>query len=141
MAASDVVWLLCTGIFSMLLGVAYALAFLRGGSRSTPPPKARASQPPTQDFEEVSDLRRRVESLEVDQASLSSTLEKLTTTTKRLTSRAGMRELREKSSQSGNAPPIGTSKAELRRHYGLAGKTHSEIAQMALHGMDTERPN
>jgi len=48
-----------------------------------------------------------------DQAALFSTLEKLTTTVKRLSSRSGMREIRERDSP----PPPGASKAEVRRYY------------------------
>ena len=52
-----------------------------------------------------------------DQAELFATLGKLTTTVKRLSSRAGMEDLR--SRRQDDAPPPGASKAEIRRHYGF----------------------
>jgi len=52
-----------------------------------------------------------------DQAELFSTLGKLTTTVKRLSSRAGMEEHRAR--QDDAAPPPGTDKATLRKHYGF----------------------
>lgn len=56
----------------------------------------------------------RLAELQADVLSLSSTFEKVAKQTMRLNSRAGMRELRER-----EAPPVGTSKAELRKFYGL----------------------
>jgi hypothetical protein len=53
-----------------------------------------------------------------DQAELFSTLGKLTTTVKRLSSRAGMEDIRSRR-QGDDAPPPGASKAEVRRHYGF----------------------
>jgi hypothetical protein len=82
--------------------------------------------------------------LEADQVALSSTQEKLCTTVKRLTSRAGMREHRERENDSSSDPPVGTSKAELLRHYGMAGKVGPEFAraQMEMENAPTKRrPN
>lgn len=60
----------------------------------------------------------RLAAVEADQAELFSTLEKLTTTTKRLTSRSAMRERRERG-QADGPPPFGAPKAEVRRYYGF----------------------
>jgi Zn-dependent protease with chaperone function len=75
---------------------------------------------------------RRLQELEADQVALSSTQEKLSTTVKRLTSRAGMRELRDQKNGSSSDPPRGTSKADLLRHYGMSGKVGPEFAQAQL---------
>jgi len=57
----------------------------------------------------------RLETLAADQAEFASTLQKLTTTVKRLSSRYGMAELRER--RADEPPPVGTPKAELRLWY------------------------
>lgn len=70
--------------------------------------------------------------LEVDQAELFSSLGSLAKTVKRLSSRYGMQETRER--QAGPQQeeiPLGLSKQELRRRMGLAGKSHTEIALLA----------
>jgi len=56
----------------------------------------------------------KLAALSAEQAELFSTLEKLTTTVKRLSSRSGMRELRE---QKLGPPPPGAPKSEVRRYY------------------------
>lgn len=53
-----------------------------------------------------------------EQVSLSSSFEKLQRQVMRLNSRAGMRELRDREAPP-SAPPVGASKAELRKHYGF----------------------
>lgn len=93
----------------------------KGVSRSTPREKAPESP-------ELAEIRRQLESLQADQVGLSSNLEKVCTTAKRLTARAGMREHRE-SMGSSSPPPIGTPKAELLRHYGMSGKVGPEFAR------------
>lgn len=68
-----------------------------------------------------------------------STLEKLTTTVKRISSRQGMRDLREREAEDAAAPPPpGTSKAALLRYYGLSGKVGPAFArkQMEFEGID-----
>lgn len=112
-------------IISQLLVVAFAVACWRWGSPST----RRAKQPPftTPTPPSAPDLAR----VEADQAELFSTLAKLTTTVKRLSSRAGMQELRANRGQ-GDVPPVGTSKAELLRHYGMLGKIGPSFAQAQL---------
>jgi len=58
--------------------------------------------------------------LAAEVASLSSSYEKVAKLVTRLNSRAGMRELRsERDASEAAPPPLGASKAELRRHYGL----------------------
>ena len=118
--------LLGTGIASILLVVGYALASWGAGSRSTRRTKS-TPEPQTP----ISDAHYA--SLKAEIAELYSTLEKLTTTVKRISSRHGMQELRERETAHG-APPPGTPKADLLRHYGLAGKQGPEFAraQMAM---------
>jgi len=72
----------------------------------------------------------KLRELEADVASLSSSFEKVTRLLMRLNSRAGMRELRSDPAAA-EAPPIGTNKAELRRHYGL-NVPHQEFARRQL---------
>lgn len=73
-----------------------------------------------------------------DQAALFSTLEKLTTTVKRLSSRNGMRELRETHA---TAPPHGASKAQLREFYGISRMSGPEQAQHQLELEANKRSN
>jgi hypothetical protein len=65
--------------------------------------------------------------LVADQAALFSAFEKMAVTVKRLSSRAGMRDVRDR--QATAAPPEGTSKADLYRHYGFAGKVGPDFAR------------
>src|SRR5688572_33424676 len=116
--------LLITGIASILCVVASAVVSWRLGSRSTRPKKPPPSAPPMSDFE------IRFAKVEADQAELFSTLQRLTTTMRRLSSRAGMEELRER--RANEPPPLGTPKSKLREHYGIAGKTPQQVAQMQL---------
>lgn len=117
--------LLAIAILSGFSAAACALVAWRLASRSTPSRKSPPSPPPTQ----TSDAA--LAQLQADQASLFSTLEKLTTTVKRLSSRNGMRELREER-QTPAAPPVGASKVQLLRHYGMAGKVGPEFARAQL---------
>lgn len=71
--------------------------------------------------------------LEADQLELSSALEKINTTMKRLSSRQGMRDLRERQAEDQDtAPPVGAPKVELLRHYGMAGKVGPEFAKAQM---------
>jgi len=128
MNADVLLLLLNTGITLTLL-VAYCVAaVLRRDSRSTRPPKQPRSPPPTQLSENPSDLD--LAKLAIDQAELFSTLGKLTTTVKRLSSRQGMQDSRARKENGSNSdPPVGTSKAELLRHYGMSGKVGPEFAR------------
>jgi uncharacterized protein YlxW (UPF0749 family) len=138
MGVTDALLLLGTGILSSCLAVGSVLVFSRGASRSTRRTKSEPEDSPSQD------LRSALASLQADQAELYATLEKLTTTVKRLSSRAGMQELREQRNgheSSGrasgqNPPPTGAPKAELLRYYGMAGKVGPQFAQAQL---DIER--
>lgn len=136
MALHDALLLLVTGIASMCLGVVSVVAFSRRGSRSTPPKKSAHEDSPTEN------LRAALASLQADQAELYATLEKLTTTVKRLSSRAGMRELREQQNDHESSLPPNASKAEVLRHLGLAGKVGPAFAQAQLE-LETrnKRPN
>lgn len=116
-------FLLVTAILSGSLGVVCALVYLRAGFRSTPSRKSRA-EPLTPASDE------RLAKVEAEQAQLWSTLESLTTTLKRISSRRAMANLR--GTPSGDEPPPpGTSKQDLRKFYGLDKLTPQEIADKA----------
>lgn len=126
---SDVPLLLfLTSTCSMLAAVASVLAVWKLDSRSTPRKKQPPSEQPTQPSAIPSESQ--MAALAADQAALYSTLEKLTTTVKRLSSRQGMRDARAR--DGGEAPPQGTSKAELLRYYGMTGKVGPAFAQAQL---------
>jgi len=78
----------------------------------------------------MSDFEIRFSKVEADQAELFSTLQKLTTTLRRLSSRAGMEDLRARSAN--EPPPVGTPKAQLREHYGLVGKSPQDVARLQV---------
>jgi len=71
--------------------------------------------------------------LEADQTALSSSLETVMRTVKRMAGRHAVQDFR---ARADDGPPPGTSKAELRRHFGLIGKSPQEIAAMALKKTD-----
>lgn len=125
-------WLLIILISMLSAAAAYVAARWSTASRSTRRSTPPASPPPTPGSDAA------LAAIAADQAALYSTLEKLTTTVKRLSSRAGMQDLRERESQPAAPPPVGTDKAALYRHYGIAGKTPRQIAQ---HQLDLETSN
>lgn len=129
-ALSDAQWLLLIVIWWLSVGVAYAVGRWSTGSRSTPPKKQPPSPQVTPDSGTPSVLAA-LQRLEADQASLSSTLESVVTTTKRLSSRQGMRDLRARraAAEQPAEPPTGASKADLYRYYGMAGKVGPEFAR------------
>lgn len=127
MAVSVPLFLLITLTPLIWLAAAFALVRWLRGSASTHSRKPLASPPPTPVLEES-----RLAAMAADQAALFSTLEKLTTTVKRLSSRQGMRDVRDRQAASGDAttdPPIGAPKADLYRHYGMAGKVGPAFAR------------
>lgn len=77
--------------------------------------------------------QKRLSDLELSQAELASTLESVTLSLKRLSSRQGMRELRAR--RADEAPPA--TKEEARARY-LRGRSHAEIARMAMNGVHAE---
>jgi len=119
-------WLI-TLTWSLSLVVGCVRAYFWLASASTPRKKLREPPQPIPPS--------ALAGLQADQAELFSTLEKLTTTVKRLSSRAAMRERREGEAE-GSHPPIGTNKADLLRHYGMSGKVGPAFAQAQL---DIER--
>lgn len=131
--ASDVLLFSLLTLILLLSAVAgFALGAWRQASAST----RRSKQPPTSPATPPSETpsESRMARLAADQAELFSTLEKLTTTVKRLSSRQGMRDARERDAAeaSNSAPPVGTSKADLLRHYGMSGKVGPAFAQAQL---------
>lgn len=131
-----------TLMLSLLSLVIAACVRWSRGSPSTPTPKRKASPEATL----TSETPAALAAVQADQAVLFSTLEKLTTTMKRLSSRAGMRELREKEqADSNSAPPPGASKAEVLRFYKMAGKVGPEFAraqqELELSRGNNERTN
>lgn len=121
-------WLLGIAIFSLSVAAFSVLVSWRTATRCTRALKSLHALVATR----TSDAK--LSRVLADQAELFSTLESITTTVKRLSSRAGMQDVRARRSPSseGDAPPAGTSKAELRRHYGLLGKSAPEIARAQL---------
>lgn len=119
MASEGLRYVLIIGITSICSLVVCALVLWRLGFRSTAGQRSKHSPEPI-----PSSVESRLAQLEADQASLFSTLEKLTTTVKRVSSRHGMRDLREREQRE---PPPGAPKAQVLRHYGLAGKTGTDF--------------
>lgn len=80
-------------------------------------------------------------SLETEVADLQSSFRTLLDSHKRLRSRIGMQELRERRSVTNgadrDAPPPGASKAQLRDYY-LKGKTPKQLAMQAMQSEDDE---
>jgi len=128
MENSALPWLLTMAIASLPWGVAFAVRSWRAASRSTQRPKS----PPSPEGTPVS--RGEFAKLEADVGELFSALSKNSTTLRRLSSRAGMEDVRARQAAppSATAPPLGASKVELRRFYGLEGKSPREIAQQQL---------
>ena len=112
-----------TAIASILLVAGYVLASWREGSRSTRSRKSQA-EPLTPSSQE------RLAKVEAEMAELWSTLESLTTTVKRISSRKAMQNLRG-TATGDEPPPPGTPKQELRKFYGLDKLTPQEIADKA----------
>jgi hypothetical protein len=116
--------LLITVILLVCLGASFAFALWRVASRATRPKKP----PPSPALTEASESR--FAKIETDQAELFSILQKLNTTLRRLSSRAGMQDLRER--RSSDAPPLGTPKAQLREFYKLNGMSPQQVAQRQM---------
>lgn len=122
-------FLLVTTITSICCAVACVVVLWKRGSAATRRPKPQASPELTPSSLPQSALAQ----VQVDQAALFSELEKITTTVKRLSSRQGMRDLRERErGESLEAPPVGTSKAQLLKYYGMSGKVGPAFAQAQL---------
>jgi len=109
MAVAAAPWLLITLILSTFCTVGCALACWIAVSRCTRSAKQlrQLLQTPTS--------AARLETLAAEQAEFVSSLQKLSTTVKRLSSRYGMEELRER--RENEPPPVGTPKAQLRLWY------------------------
>lgn len=76
---------------------------------------------------------KRCRDLEAQIADLNSSFDALMDSHKRLRSRSGMRELREKDQQrEGEPPPPGASKEEVRAYYGLSGKVGPDWARQQM---------
>lgn len=115
--------LLITSITSIASVAACVAAFWTSGSRSTrrrnspqPPP---LMEPSRADFVKLQD----------EVTSLSLSLGNLQRQLKKLRGYEAVEGYRDR--EANKAPPLGTPKAQLRLHYGLAGKTPAEVAEMA----------
>lgn len=114
------VWCSLAMSFLSITGlVACAVGYWRLASRAT---RALSRKPPSEST---------LSSHAVEIAELHSSLGSLAKTVKRLSSRYGMQETRERQAAEPEVIPEGLSKAELRRRMGIAGKSHAEIALMA----------
>jgi len=115
--------LLITGTASMFCVAGYALACWKEGSASTRRRKSPPEPPPTPS------LDARFAKLESEMAELWSVQEKNSAVASRLSARLARRgeRLREDEPQ---VPPIGTPKSELRKFYGIQGKTPAEVAKL-----------
>lgn len=120
---------------SLITQIAFNLWAARRARRSSR--RASASTPEEKD-PPASESRLR--ELEADVVSLSSSFERVAKDLRRLNSRAGMRELRSRQDAS-DAPPTGAGKAELYRHYGIAGKSPRDIAATQLGMLGREDTN
>lgn len=129
MAALALESLLPTAITLLLLAAGYAVGSWRAGSRSTRNPKSKPDAPPTP----ISDVNYA--KVLAEMAELSSTVEKLALSVRRNSSRAYQRDLRDQADEP-KVPPPGTSKAELRRLYGVGGMSGP---QQAAHQLELER--
>jgi hypothetical protein len=107
----------------------------RAPPRSTPASRATSAEPAPPQWES------RLAELQADVVSLSSSFEKVTKAVTRQNQRDVMRERRSGQGAS-EAPPKGTPKGELLRHYGMAGKVGPAFtrAQMEME-MNGERSN
>lgn len=114
------------GITSIFLVAGYAVASWREGSRSTRAKKS-APEPALTPISES-----RLAKLEAEMAELWSLLEKNTAAMSKLSSRLARRNERAQP----EVPPVGASKTELRKFYGIEGKTPPEVAR--LHGVPTD---
>ena len=107
--------LLTTLITSLCWLAGSAVARWRRDLRST-----RARKPPPSAEPNPNSVESRLAQVEADQASLFSTLGKLTTTVKRVSSRAGMQELRGEG-RGDRPPPPGSPKHVVREYYRARG--------------------
>lgn len=120
-------------VISTSLAVVFAVVAFRAVSRSTPSRKQPPSPPPTPSSEGL--LR-----VQADVAELSSAVESLATTVKRLSSRKGMADLRERrraEEEQPTPPPPGADKGTLYKFYGLSGKAGPAFARAQL-DLETE---
>lgn len=137
MDISALLYSLATLILATALGACCVVVSWRWGSASTRPKKQPASEPATP-------ISGRMDRLEADQVELSSNVEKLLVSMKRLTSRAAVQDHRARQSDADSDPDQAAPqdrKAALYRKYGLAGKTAREIAAMAMEKVRNERAN
>lgn len=141
MGSDALLFSLLTLILLLSAVAGYALGALKRGSASTRPTKQPPLPPPTPPSDTA------LAQVMADQAELFSTLGKLTTTVKRLSSRQGMQDVRARreAEDSNSAPPVGTSKADLLRYYGMSGKVGPAFAQaqreLELRQANNERSN
>lgn len=109
MANDAPLWSLCISITSIFLSAICAIACWSAVSRCTRLMSA------LREVQRTPTSAARFETLEAEQAEFASSLQKLSSTVKRLSSRYGMADLRERrSADQDEEPPVGASKATLR---------------------------
>ena len=107
MADVTVPWSLFIAIMSLCFAASCAVASWLAVSRSTRLTNALRERLQTPTSES------RFATMEAEQAAFASSLQKLSSTVKRLSSRYGMAELRERRSEE-EPPPVGAPKAQIR---------------------------
>lgn len=135
MASTVAQFLLVTGIFSILLAVAFAVGSWQEASRSTR--KQKSTPEPSTPISDANYAK-----VQAEMAELYVTLEKLTTTVKRSSSRHAMQDRRERETGRGTLDsfPIGTPKATLLRAVGMSGKLGPDFAR-AQQQLELEQKN
>lgn len=123
MSSSSLIALAAVVLLPLALGMATLLVYWL----------ARRAAARSQPASDASSTSKRVNDLQIQVADLASSFDSLLESHKRLRSRAGMRELRER--RGAEAPPPGSPKAALMRHYGF-GQVGPAFAQ---HQLDLER--
>lgn len=132
MGSTALLFLQVTVILSTLLAAGCAVACWHLASRFTQLQRWARKRVMT----ETSDAK--LAGVLADQAELFSTLGKLTTTVKRLSSRHGMQDLRERHSSPAGPPPLGDKKAA--REFFLAGKTPAQLHLIHKAGAEAPAP-
>lgn len=123
MAEHVLLWSMITLTASILSAAGSAYAVSKRASRSTRRASSLPPAPPTQiSLQDFETLRAEVTSLSLG-------LEATRKSVKKLAGYKAVQDFRER--EAATEPAVGTPKDQLRRHYGIAGKNHIEVAKMA----------